>query len=350
MIGLPHNDHECLGAITAEVAAKVHERDEELVRIAHEHDDIDALVAWIRSLPQRDDEGIPCDGPKVEECRPPQRLRIPAADPNCVERSALFIAAAELIDPTPVRRLATVKTPAGLHTLPTEDGDPVVLDPRQSRNALRAGLFHAENARNAAPAPIAFTPAQAVDWIAKLAVEPAERFVDGPRRVRNGHLAIHRVLIGCPLAVAEVGDVAFTLALAERESRLFGPAGPRIVQTTAHAVDRLDQLAAEDWKRRTAPRDASELMNGGQRTSPNMQLLGSLARIGGSLGGKVGLEVIKLKLAAMGISPPVINSIEQELNREGLSLGPLAKPSPILGSLGALTPEALAGGWLAGKL
>ena len=42
--------------------------------------------------------------------------------------------------------------------------------------------------------------------------------------------------------------------------------------------------------------------------------------------------------------------IEQELNREGLSLGPLAKPSPMLGSLSAMTPEALGGRWLAGKL
>src|SRR5690349_11320920 len=100
MIGLPHNDHDCLGAITAEVTAKVSQRDEELARIAQDHDDTDTLITWIRSLPQRDDEGIPCDGPKVDACTPPQRLRIPAPDPNCVERSALYIAAAELIDPT----------------------------------------------------------------------------------------------------------------------------------------------------------------------------------------------------------------------------------------------------------
>jgi hypothetical protein len=52
----------------------------------------------------------------------------------------------------------------------------------------------------------------------------------------------------------------------------------------------------------------------------------------------------------MGITPPVLNTVERELQREGLSLGPLATPPPILGSLSAMTPEALAGRWLADKL
>jgi len=428
VIATPHNDTECLGAITEEVAAMVRDGDEALVGVAQEHENTDSLADWIQSLPQRDDEGLPCDGPKVAECRPAQRLRIPAPDPNCVERAALYLGAAELLDPTPVRRLATVNTPAGLHTLPTEDGEPVILDPRQSRNALRAGLFHAarnagvggpDNAtrrlrlerligtdetkgtrgdlararaskaagyttwvhgepideaiakyertlaawqealdalpRNAAGGPdgrgvVALTPAQAVDWIAELAAEPAGRFVQGPERVRNGHRAVQGVFIGRPLCVADVRDVAFMLALAEREARLYGPAGPRIVKTTAHAVDRLDQLAAEDWKQRTAPRNAPELQIGGYRISPNTPLLASLARVGGRLGGKVGLEALRVKLAGMGISPPVLNSIEHELNREGLTLGGLAAPPPMLGTLGALTPEALAGRWLAGKV
>src|SRR5204863_6994110 len=66
---------------------------------------------------------------------------LPSEQPNCVERAALYLALAEMIDGEPVRRLATVNTPNGLHTFPTEDGAPVILDPGQSRNALRAGLF-----------------------------------------------------------------------------------------------------------------------------------------------------------------------------------------------------------------
>src|SRR5689334_19303900 len=125
-------------------------QDPALVAVAEQHADPGALVTWIRTLPQRDDEGSPCDGPKVEACRPAQRLRVPAEDPNCVERAALYVGAAELIDPGPVRRLATVDTPSGLHTFPTEDGLPVVLDPDVSRNSLRAGLFRAGRGRNAA--------------------------------------------------------------------------------------------------------------------------------------------------------------------------------------------------------
>jgi hypothetical protein len=52
----------------------------------------------------------------------------------------------------------------------------------------------------------------------------------------------------------------------------------------------------------------------------------------------------------MGITPPILSTVEQQLNQEGLSLGRLATPPPILGSLSAMTPEALAGRWLARKL
>jgi hypothetical protein len=46
----------------------------------------------------------------------------------------------------------------------------------------------------------------------------------------------------------------------------------------------------------------------------------------------------------------VLNTLERELQREGLSLGPLARPPAVLGSLSAMTPEALAGRYLATKL
>jgi len=349
VIARPHNDHECLGAVTDEVIERVEARDPALVTLAEQFDNTDDLAAWFRTLPQRDDEGAPCDGPKVTACRPPQRLRFDALDPNCFERSARFAGAAEMLDPESVYRLATAETPNGLHTYPTRDGEPVILDPRQTRNALRAGLYHA--CRNANAGPMALTPTQAVDWVAELAMEPAERFPNGPRRINNGHRAIRAVLIGRPLCIADVKDVALLLALAEREARLWGPMGPRIVHTTAHAVDRLDRLAADRWlAEQSAPRNAPfSLRVGNRMISPDMPLLGAIARIGGRLAGNVGLEALKLKLATMGITPPVLNTVERELQREGLSLGPLATPPPILGSLSAMTPEALAGRWLATK-
>jgi hypothetical protein len=351
VIARPHNDHECLGAVTDEVIERVEARDPALVTLAEQFNDTDDLAAWFRTLPQRDDEGVPCDGPKVTACRPPQRLRFDALDPNCFERAARWTGAAEMLDPESVYRLATVETPNGLHTYPTRDGEPVILDPRQTRNALRAGLYHAT--RNASAGPVALTPTQAVDWTAELAMEPAERLPNGPPRVHNGHRAIRAVLIGRPLCIADVKDVALLLALAEREARLWGPMGLRIVHTTAHAVDRLDRLAADRWlAEQSEPRNASpfSLRVGNRTISPDIPLLGALARIGGRLAGNVGLEALKLKLATMGITPPVLSTVERELQREGLSLGPLATPPPILGSLSAMTPEALAGRWLAGKL
>jgi len=422
MLGRPHNDRQCLDAIMGEIATRLESGDPELGALAAQLPDLDAVVAYIQALPQVDDTGSPCDGPKVEACRPAQRLRLPTDTPNCVERSALYLALAELVDPTRLRRLATVNTPNGMHTFPTEDGAPVILDPIQSRNALRAGLFrigrnalgdgadvatrrlrlerlmgtdetkgvrgdlararkskatgyttwvHGEpideaiakyeralalyherldelprNA-NACRAIVALTPAEAVDWIAELAAEPGSRFVHGSRRVHNGHRAMRAVLDGRPLCVADVRDVAFVLALADREARLWGASGQRIVRTCAQAIDRLDQAAARKWLDARAPRN---LRVGRYQVRPNMPLIGALGRVGARLGGNVVTQAIRVKLATMGVTPMVLGPIEQELNREGLSLGPLAAPPPMLGSLAALTPDAIAGRWLASKI
>ena len=84
MIGLPFNDLRCLSSITEVIAELVSNRDEVIVELAQKYPTTDALAGYIRSLPQRDDFGDEHDGPKVDDCKPPQRLRIPAPDPNCV--------------------------------------------------------------------------------------------------------------------------------------------------------------------------------------------------------------------------------------------------------------------------
>jgi hypothetical protein len=348
VIASPHNDRDCLDALTQHAAALVRDRDPAIVTIAAQHADTESLADWIRMLPQHDDDGAACDGPRLESCDPPQRLRTAPSTPNCFERTDIYLAAAELIDPEPVRRAATLETPNGLHTFPTEDGEPVILDPRQSRNGLRAGLFRGRNGGGAGT--VVLSPSEAVNWIADLAEEPAERFAEGAARVRNGHAAMSGVLVGRPICVADLRDVAFVLALADREARAYGPAGTRIVQSTAQAIDRLDRVAADHWQEATAPRNVPELRFGGYTFTPDVPLLASLARVGGRLGGQVGLEALKLKLASIGITSPVLGSLERELNREGLTLGQLARPPAMIGSLGALTPESIAGRWLAGKV
>jgi hypothetical protein len=122
MIGPEFNDHRCMGSISEVARELVAAQDPVLVQIASEHATTASLAAWIRSLPQRDDLGQAGDGPKVASCSPPQRLRIAPADPNCVERAALYVAVAELIDPEPVRQLATIDTPIGLHRNPSTKG------------------------------------------------------------------------------------------------------------------------------------------------------------------------------------------------------------------------------------
>jgi len=72
MIGVPfdNNDLTCLGAATEVVAELVARRDPMLVELATTYPTTEELAAWIRSLPQRNDEGMPNDGPKGDACQP----------------------------------------------------------------------------------------------------------------------------------------------------------------------------------------------------------------------------------------------------------------------------------------
>ncbi len=431
MISPPVNDHACLGPTTELLVAQVADRNPVLVDLAERFTNTDDLAAWIRTLPQRDDNGDPNDGPKVNACRPPQRLDLANPSPNCFERSCLLAGAGELIEPHRVWRLATVSTPNGLHTYPTRDGLPVILDPHSARNATprptmeeiatrrlriqrligldeRKGLrFDLANARRSkergnetwvdgkpideaiaiyekamtryvailaeldaqddalfdeadrgernsaaiglADAPLALTPAQAIDHVAELAMPGSVRFPGGMRRVENGQRVMHGVLAGRVIVVADARDVAFVLALAERAAHSRGLADLKIVHSTARALDALDQRAAQ---RATAPRNnpwAMFALNALASNKDLQNLFGALTKVGGRIAAGAGIEAAKLKLHSAGVSPPMITAVEKELNREGLTLGALARPSPMVGSLDAMTPQALAGRWLAQK-
>ena len=102
MIGEPLNDHECLGKITAEVRGKVESA--VLREMATRYPTTRALVRGIRAMPHLVDDGT-STGPDVVACDVPQRLRLPATNPNCVERSALYLLLAEYINPAAVRQL-----------------------------------------------------------------------------------------------------------------------------------------------------------------------------------------------------------------------------------------------------
>jgi hypothetical protein len=315
VIGEPVNDHACLDGVTAVIAELVTRDDAALRELADRHGTTTALATWIRYLPQRDDDGDPADGPKVAACSPPQRLRIPAPDPNCVERAALFVAVAELIDPAPVRQLATVDTKVGPHTFPIEDGFPVVLDPKVSRNALAGGLH-----RNA-PAPVALSPSEAVDWIVAIAEEPARSIRGGRAMVRRAHEAMLALLDGEPIDDADVADVAFVLGLAEREARLFGPAGTTVVLTTAEVLADLDEESYRNARRKG-------VRFGRWRVRPHAATV-AVAKVTSRIGGRAAAAAARAYLASLGVPPTLLEELERELRVEGYTLGAFGRaPRP----------------------
>lgn len=83
MIAPPINDQECLGPTTDQIIAEVAAGNPAIVDLAARFNNTDDLAAWFRTLPQRDDDGDPADGPKVAACRPPQRLQLDNPSPNC---------------------------------------------------------------------------------------------------------------------------------------------------------------------------------------------------------------------------------------------------------------------------
>lgn len=336
MIHPPLNDRGCLDAITEIARRLVAERDPELTALAHELGSPIAVIRWLRSLPQRDDTGVPDDGPRVDACAPPQRLRLPAPDPNCIERATLFVILAELLDPRPARRLATIDTPAGRHTLPVEDDRPVVLDPRVPRNCARSGV----DVLAATPPPPDLAGAAA--WVCQVAAEPADRLPGGPRRLGRAHTALAAMTRGEPIEPGIAEDVATVLALAAREAPQWGPAGVAVVDRVARAVLELDRAVRRARGDDPARRNAAELRLGRHRLRPAVpRALGAALRALGVVGSEAGAAVVRAKLATLGLTPDALGVLESELAKEGLSLGPLARPAPPPHSIAALTKQAL---------
>jgi len=341
MITAPLNDHACLGPITDVVRGIVADRDPELSALARELATPAGAIRWLRSLPQRDDTGEPDDGPRVEACSPPQRLRLPAPDPNCVERAALYLVLAEFLAPGLVRRLATIDTPVGRHTLPVENNGPVVLDPRVPRNCAQSGI----DVLAGTPPPTQL--AGCASWVCRVAAEPAHKLPGGPRRLRNAQAALAGAAEGRPIQPNLAEDVATVLALAAREAPQWGPAGVAVVDRVAQAVLDLERAVGSCGCRGTsrpdpARRNAVELKVGRYRLRPAIPKgLGAALRALGVVGLDAGAAVARAKLATLGVTSNVLGILETELNKDGMTLGTLAKPAPPPHSIAALTKDAL---------
>jgi hypothetical protein len=332
VIGSPVNDRSCMGSISEVVQELVDHQDLYVTQIAREHPTTDSLVTWIRSLPQRDDLGDPKDGPKVDQCSPVQRLRIPAQDPNCVERAALYIAVAELIDPSPLRQLMTIDTPDGLHTLPIENGKAVILNPTLTRNCVDCGIALHEcglTLQEAGPIPV--HPRDAIELTSLFAEVGAEElrndggnYQSGPSpssQVKQGKTAIVRLMQeGEPPKKKEVEAMALLLALAERVAERYGRRALVLVRSTSRAIA---DLAEEVLVR--SQRNLS-LQIGGYRLRPTAWA-SALARLAATTGASVGMTALQAKLMTMGVPPSLLESVERELKNQGFNVRTLSPSS-----------------------
>ncbi len=317
MIGAPINDRTCMGSISDVLRGRVAGGDTELQAIAAQHTTTESLANWIRTLPQRDDLGDMEDGPRVKACRPSQRLRVPATNPNCVERAALYVAVAELIDPVPLRQLATVDTPAGLHTIPVEEGVVIDLNPTAVRNCVDCGMVPVH------VAPVAISPHEALDTLIALAEEGAPEVRNGLGQVQTGKVVINRLVAEGkpPTTKEEVDATALVLALAQNVAERYGERMLTVMQATARAVADLCKELLLRKQRNWS------IGIGGYRLRPAKWLSSvgeSVARIGVGFG----LPIAEAQLLSMGVPPSLLGGVIRELRAAGIDLPEPSAASP----------------------
>jgi len=347
VIGLPFgtNDTTCLTAASEQAAELVELRDPLLVEYAQPFRTTHQAYEHIRSLPQRNDEGAPGDGPKLLACEPVQRLRIPAPDPNCFERAVLGMILGELLDPHPVRQLATLEFPWGRHTILLENGYPVVLDPKVSLADIEQGMASglASNApEEVEPETVLIDePAQerpkrtrkrnrvavdvydALEYTTQLGEQATRDHRNGPRAAWVARNAIRSLLETRtpPTDPQTVDTLHWFFHQAETLAHTYGRRALSIVKTTAAAIwDLVDDILAEQEQHQ---RNLSFNLNGSHYTVPNW--LSDAAGTAGKIGLDLGAAYVRPYVLAAGVTQEMLGLVEQELNSEGYSLGPLSK-------------------------
>jgi hypothetical protein len=361
VIGLPFgtNDTTCLTAASEQVVDLVERRDPLLLEYAQPFRTTQEIAAHIRALPQRNDEGAPEDGPKVEACEPVQRLRVPAPDPNCFERAVLYLALAELLDSGPVRQLATIEFPKMRHTIALENGYPVILDPRVSAEEIEIGLANGLASNNpeqpepeqpeleleleleSDPQPqqphiprpsnrakernrVAIDVHDALEYTTQLGEEASREHRNGPHRAWLARNAIRSLLeTRTPPTDPQTTDALhFFFTQAEEVARKYGRRALTIVQTTAAAIwDLIDDVLAQREKHQQ--RNFSFEFGGAHYSVPSW--VSDAAGTLGKIGLDVGAAYVRPYLLGAGITSEMLGLVEQELNAEGYSLGPLSK-------------------------
>jgi hypothetical protein len=312
--------------------------DAALRELASKYRTIPEVIAYIRSLPQRDDSGNPEDGPRLYQCDPDQRLRAgttllgtpddPAGrpNPNCFERALLFVQLCELIAPENTYQLATVQTKAGLHTFPLVNGKAIVLDPDVTQECLDCGLALSSKG------PVGIEPRNAIAWVVNMAGEAMDTsghqlLRNGPSQLYLGKNALRRLVDdGDVPQPREIDALGFLFALAERAAHRYGARAVGIVSTVTRAIsDILDTVI----DRRNA-----HLNIGGLRFDTPSWLDDTAGALG-HVGVDVGSAVLRRKLDAWdlaglvglpGGTAGILGLLESELQHKGRTLGSLARP------------------------
>lgn len=348
MIAAPINDVSCLSKFT-DVAQQATERAEVqqlaerfLARNRNTDSALRDMRRWLRNKPQLNDTGHGPE-PRVDCGTVQQRVNYLGDRPNCSERTILYCALGEQIDPDSIRQMATIKTPAGLHTFPLENGDPIVLDPRMPRNALLLGVHAMRNGAGATE----MQPHELVSFALDLAEEPARQYRNGRTRIDNAEHALQRIFRGervapCPSRFRNaLSDIAWTFALAEQAARVSGGYGLDAVRLSAMAVQSMMTAQARNlsfhvggYKIGVDTKALRKVRKHIGRASKDvLRTAEHVAKAAGPLAG----PALKAYLLTNGIPPQAVDAIAGTvLQSAGIAPGPLGFKTPDAGSLNAL--------------
>ena len=122
-----------------------------------------------------------------------------------------------------------------------------------------------------------------------------------------------------PPSQGEVDAIGWMFALAERAAKRWGSRAIAMVRTTALAIADV----AEEVIARTQRNLSLEV--GGMRFEPP-RWMSQLGTVAGRVGLDIGAAALRSKLDTLGIGGDMVGLVEEELNREGLTMGVLAHP------------------------
>jgi hypothetical protein len=243
-----------------------------------------------------------------------------------------------------------------------ENGLPIVLDPKVPLDELERGVSAglASNApelpgvdpTGAEPAGADAEPAtrptrrpkkrnriavdvhDALEFTHELGEQATRNLRNGPRRAWLARNAIRSLLeTRTPPSDAHTIDTLhWFFQQAEELARTYGRRALTIVQTTAAAIWDLidDVLAQQERQRHDEQRNFSFEFGGSHYSVPSW--LSDAAGTVGKIGLDLGAAYVRPYLLAAGVTGEMLGLVEQELNAEGYSLGPLSKQGQSISS------------------